>query len=190
MYCKNYKILDLFDKGSEGIIYLFEKNKKKYLGKTPIKKKEEEISLIMSEKVGPKIYDFINCNIENINGKTMIMEKLEGIDLFRYLDENDNIFIENENDIIVKKLVEKIKTMHKLDYCHNDLYTPNIFLILKDNKIIDVKIIDFGKSTKKTNDLMYNDYKMLINYIYENHSYITDKIEPLLYTLEQQMEEL
>lgn len=191
MYCNNYKFLKLYDKGADGRVYLCEKNKIKYLAKTPIKKKEEKISKIMSEIVGPKIYDVFDCNIKELkeNGIFMIMEKLQGVDLYRYFDENEDIFIE-EDDIIINKLFEKIEKMHTLGYCHNDLFTSNIFLIIKNNKVIDLKIIDFGKSRKKTKDLIYNDYKMLYNYIIENNYLILDRIEPLINILEEKIEEL
>lgn len=190
MICNNYKFIKLYDKGADGRVYLCEKNKKEYLAKTPIKKREEKISKIMSEVVGPKIYETLNCNIKEIkeNGTFMIMEKLEGVELYRYLDEIE-IFIEDD-DIIIKKLIEKIEKMHKLGYCHNDLFTSNIFLIIKNKKVIDVKIIDFGKSSKKTKELMYNDYKMLHDYIIENNFIILDRIEPLVNILEEKFQEL
>ena len=188
MICKKYKFIELYDKGSQGEIYLCKKNNKKYLAKVPVKKKEEKISNIMSEKIGAKIYETINCNINKIKGRVMIMEKLEGINLDRFLNEFED-FMEDD-DIIVELLINKIEEMHKLGYCHNDLYPSNIYLIIKDNKVKDIKIIDFGKSSKKTKELMKEDYNMLLEFIYDNYPHIIDMIQPLLLKLEENMEKI
>lgn len=181
MNCNNYKFLELFDQGAEGKIYLCEKNKKKYLAKVPVKSKEEKISNIMSEKVGPKIYESFDC--KEPKGRIMIMEKLEGVNLDKFLDEFEG-FMEDD-DILVELLLIKIKEMHDLNYSHNDLYPSNIYLIMKNNKIIDVKIIDFGKSSKKTKESMKQDYVTLIEFIYSNYPYILDMIQPLILKLEE-----
>lgn len=190
MNCSSkYKIIKMIDQGSNGRIYMAKKKNKEFLIKVPIKKKEGKISKIMSDIVGPKIYDIYECNNKEINenGTFMVMEKLEGIDLNRYFEENDNIFINND-DILIKLLIDKIKKMHELNYCHNDLTSSNIFLIMKNNKILDIKIIDFGEAKIKTKHCMYNDYNTLYNSIITFAIHIIDNIEPLILEIEENME--
>lgn len=186
MICNNYKFLELFDKGSQGEIYLCKKNKKKYLAKVPVKSKEEKISNIMSETVGPKIYETFDC--KKPKGRVMIMEKLEGVNFDRFLDEYEEMM--EEDDILIDLLSNKIKEMHNLNYSHNDLYPSNIYIIMKNNQVKDVKIIDFGKSSKKTKESMKEDYNLLLEFIYDNYSYINDMIQPLLLRLEEDMEKV
>lgn len=198
-----YKILS--DKkikgGAQGAVYLTIRGNKEYLTKNPVNKKEAEISFIMSDKIGPKIYDIYQCkNLEDtkkitknnkklkIKGRFMVMEKLEGLDLNDYLEED--IFIEDDEKWI-NTLINKIKKMHKLGYQHNDLTTSNIFIIFdKVNEVKDVKIIDFGRTRKLTKKGDINDYKTLLTSLETFGSHIADKIEPLIYTIEEELQKL
>jgi serine/threonine protein kinase len=203
--CKTqYKILSQkkFGEGAQGAVYLTIKGKKEFLTKNPVSKKESDISKIMSSKVGPKIYDIYECktleqtkNITKngdklkIKGRFMVMEILKGMDLDDYI--NEDIFIEDDAKWI-NILINKIKKLHKLGYYHNDLSTSNVFLIFdKINEIKDVKIIDFGKTkkiTKKTDKL--NDYQTLLDAINMFGSHISDKIQPLIYIIDDEIESL
>jgi len=197
-----YKILsnEIIGFGAQGSIYLTIKdNKKKYVTKNPVGKKEAEISKILSG-IGPKIYDIYECKtleetkkITNDGkklkdkGRFIVMEKLTGLDLNDYIQEED-IFIEDD-DKWVNDLIKKIRRLHKMGYHHNDLTTSNIFVVFnKVNKVKDIKIIDFGHTKKVTKKGEEDDYKTLLGSLNTFGSHILDKIQPLVYAVEEELE--
>lgn len=195
-----YKILPnkKLGEGAQGAVYLTIKNKKEYVTKNPVSKKEAELSKIMSG-IGPKIYDIYECKtLEetkditvnrkklNFKGRFMVMEKLTGLDLNDYIQEE--IFIEDD-DKFVGDLIKKIKKMHKLGYHHNDLSTSNVFIVFdKINKVKDVRIIDFGNTKKITKKGEKDDFKTLLESLNTFGSHVTDKIQPLIYAIEDELE--
>ena len=78
--------------------------------------------------------------------------------------------------------------MHKLGWHHGDLYAQNIFVIFNKNKIIDIKIIDFGnvKSLKYINYI--EDFKDLLNTVKRFGKYNLDNIRELINILEEEVE--
>ena len=201
----SYKIIpnQIIGSGAHGSIYLTMKDKKKkYVTKNPVNKKEAEISKIMSGTIGPKIYDLYECktyndtknitsNGEKIKekGRFMVMEKLSGLDLNDYLQEED-IFI-NDDDKLISLLMNKISKLHKKGFHHNDLTTSNIFIIYdKINKIKDIKIIDFGETKKITKEGELDDYNTLLDSINTFGVHVMDKIEPLVFEIEDKIEEI
>ena len=210
-----YKILPnkIIGYGNQGYIFLTCKKTKEfcnYVTKIPVTDLEIEVSKIMSrEKIkgstlGPKIYEIFECknkkDTKNItidgkvlqkniitNGgkcKCMVMEKLEGMDL-AHVVEDPNIYIEKE---ICDLIIRKIRKMHKLGWHHGDLYAQNIFVILNKNKIIDIKIIDYGhaKNLKYINYI--EDFKDLLNTVRRFGQYNLDNIRELINTLEEEVE--
>jgi len=201
----SYKIIpnQIIGSGAQGSIYLTVKNKnKKYVTKNPVSKKEVEISKKLSGTIGPKIYDIYECkkykDTKNITsngeimkekGRFMVMEKLLGLDLNDYLQEED-LFIE-DNDKLISLLMNKISKLHKKGFHHNDLTTSNIFIIYdKINKIKDIKIIDFGHTKKITKDGELDDYNTLLESINTFGSHVMDKIEPLVFEIEDKIEKI
>ena len=195
-----YKILPnkIIGQGAQGAVYLTMKNKKEYLTKNPVSKKEATISKIMSG-IGPKIYDIYECKslteTKNITqngeklkfkGRFIVMEKLNGLDLDDYIQED--IFIEDD-DKWVSDLIKKIRNMHKLGYSHNDLSASNVYIIFNEvNKVKDVRIIDFGNSKKVTKSSEKEDYSTLLNSLYTFGPLVTDRMQPLLYAIEEELE--
>ena len=138
-----------FDKiigsGHQGSIY---ETNKQFVTKYPVSEKEIKASQEMSNIIGPKIIKVIKTKTFNetkklslnnkeikLKGNFMIMERLNGLDLNYYIQEED-VFIEDDA-FWIQELVIKIKKMHKLGYHHNDLTTSNIFIIFNEiNKVI------------------------------------------------------
>ena len=198
-----YKIIagEVIGSGAQGSVYLTVKNKKKkYVTKNPVSKKEADISKILSGKIGPKVYDIYECktfddtkNITNDGkkikekGRFMVMEKLSGLDLNDYIQEEE-LFIEDD-DIIISLIINKIKKMHKLGYHHNDLTTSNVYIIFnKVNKVKDIKIIDFGRTKKITKKGEIDDYETLLESLTTFGIHILDRIQPLMYAIEEELE--
>ena len=192
-----------FDKiigtGANGDIY---ETNNDFLTKYPVSEKEIKISKKLSNIIGPKIEKVIKTKTFNetkkislnnkeikLKGNFMIMEKLNGLDLNDYIQE-EGVFIEDD-DYWVKDLVMKIKKMHKLGYHHNDLTTSNIFIIYnKVNKVIGVRIIDFGETKPITKKGKIDDYKTLLQSIETFGFYLQDKLQPLIYALDEELEKL
>jgi serine/threonine protein kinase len=191
-----------FDKiigtGHNGDVYETNKN---FLTKHPVSEKEIKISKKLSNIIGPNIVKVIKTKTFNetkkislnnkeikLKGNFMIMEKLNGSDLNDYIQED--IFIEDD-DYWVKDLVMKIKKMHELGYHHNDLTTSNVFIIYnKVNKVIGVRIIDFGETKPITKKGKIDDYKTLLQSIETFGFYLQDKLQPLIYALDEELEKL
>ena len=196
-----YKIISnkKIGEGAQGAVYLTIRGKKEYLTKNPVSKKEIELSKLMNG-IGPKVYDDYECktleqtkNITKdgkklkLKGRFMVMEKLNGLDLDEYIQE-EGVFIEDDDKWVIT-LMNKIKKMHKLGYYHNDLSTSNVFLVFdKINEIKDVKIIDFGNTKKLTKKGEESDYQTLLDSLYIFGSHVVDNIQPLLYELEDKLE--
>ena len=197
-----YKIIPnkKFGEGAQGAVYLTVRGKKEYLTKNPVSKKELELSKLL-KSVGPKIYDDYECktleDTKNITtdgkklkykGRFMVMEKLKGLDLDEYIQE-EGVFIEDDDKWVIT-LINKIQKLHKLGYYHNDLSAANVFIIHNEiNKVEDVKIIDFGNTKKLTKKGEEEDYKTLYESLNTFGSHVLDNIQPLLYELEDRLEQ-
>jgi serine/threonine protein kinase len=65
------------------------------------------------------------------------------VDLYEYITEKGPL-----DEIIVRRIIcillDVLKTIHTAGVIHRDLKPDNIMIKLKNNKIIDLKLIDFG----------------------------------------------
>jgi hypothetical protein len=144
-----------------------------------LKQKLDEIKISKiagKHNIGPKIYkNKIIFNSFNASFYCLTyMEYIEGITFNKYKNSlnksNDMI---NKINAIIKT---KKKLLHKLGFMHNDLHGENIIINIKNNKIIYVYIIDFGRS-KKINNMNnyyinnYKNYELKLNY-FINKKYI------------------
>lgn len=184
---ENYKIKELLNYGTYGSIYNVESinGDQKYVIKfvniydnNAIKfKKEYNIAnLFSNNNIGPKIYAAGLCTDKNENGYIgyIIMEKWD-TDLNSIWSKNKkvtNFLIKDLTDCVcnfpkelIIKLKQLIEKIHKLGYIHYDINPKNILLKIKDNKIYDICIADFGFTNKigkeKQNNLtdkQYYDY--------------------------------
>ena len=85
----------------------------------------------------------------------------------------------------------KIKKMHEMGYHHNDLTTSNIFIIFNEiNKVIGVRIIDFGLVNKITKNGQKDDFETLLESLNTFGIHVSDKIQPLIYLIEEVIESI
>ncbi len=98
-------------------------------------KNELQISQIAGDnRIGPKIYKGILCNKTGM----IFMEKLEGIEFFKYIRET---LPNNPNEVknITEKIFKKINDLHKIGYDHLDTHGGNIWV----NKDKSVYLLDY-----------------------------------------------
>lgn len=78
----------------------------------------------------------------------IIMEHIVGMDLFKFISKNPNVFQTNPalTLFVIKEIVSGIKDMHASGVVHADIKVENIFIGVDENRITCVKIIDFGLS--------------------------------------------
>ena len=137
---------------------------------------ELKISKIAGKyKIGPKIYK--NEIVYNIfNGNIFFltyMEYIEGITFQKY-NEDKNKSVEDINKI--KKIIKiKKNLLHKLGFIHDDFHKGNIMIKIKNNKIIDVYIIDYGLSKKIDNMNSINEYNNNSNIFNKKLNYFIKK---------------
>ncbi|EPZ34888.1 kinase-like protein [Rozella allomycis CSF55] len=86
-----------------------------------------------------KIHDVFKTN----DYICLVMEYIDGGELFNYVADNDGLSAFEAKDIF-HQLVRAIKYMHSIDLVHRDLKLENILLLMSPKKRLLVKIIDFG----------------------------------------------
>ena len=86
--------------------------------------------------------------IENTENFYIVMEYVEGGELFNYIVEHEKLE-EKEASFFFAQLIYGIKEIHKQKICHRDMKPEN--LLLANNNLI--KIIDFGLSNEYTDYL-------------------------------------
>lgn len=89
---------------------------------------------------------YANTKTGNASAIYIIMEYIEGINLFNYIEDNyaldSSVYINNVLSII-KHLAKAIEELHNIDIIHNDIKLENIMLI-EQNKQVNIKLIDYG----------------------------------------------
>jgi|GEM_PF-5336238 len=122
----------------------------KFLKKQNQDYREEELVRFENEIMG--IYKIHHPNINKIfeidtydNHTFVVMEYIEGITLLEYLENGKKL---NYNDIIniIYKICNGLEVAHRNGSIHKNLNPQNILLILKGDKIEEVKITNFGFS--------------------------------------------
>ena len=155
----DYKITDkIIGKGISGVVKIAirKTDKKKFAVKIPVSAEELRISLIMSSAgIAPKVEDFFTNKNNKLN---IIMELLQGLELTNFIEETDIIISKTQS----QNLIKKIELFHKKGMIHNDLGTINVFVKLKNDKIEDIILIDFGKSIALTEKNAKRDYINLL----------------------------
>ena len=178
-YLLNEKIL--LGAGAYGTVYKLLNNmvvkiENVYSSLSSIKNKFNEIKISKiagKYKIGPKVYKneiFYNIFDSQIYFLTYI-EYIEGVTFAKY---NNDKKESPENINKITKIINKKKNLlHKLGFIHYDFHKGNIMIKIKDNKIIDVYIIDFGLSKKINNMNAINNYDY--NILKEKLNYFIQK---------------
>jgi serine/threonine protein kinase len=80
---------------------------------------------------------------ENQDQIQIVMEELNGGDLFSYLQERKFIVTEARAKQIIHQIATAIYYMHKFGIAHRDLKPENILMVDKSDDS-DIKLVDFG----------------------------------------------
>ncbi len=128
--------------------------------------------------VGPKIYNHFICKTDIGYYHIIYMENIKNsITLTDWLKKKRS---ENSKKLILDKIEEKIKILHKNNIIHHDIYGDNILIIKKPK--IDIKIIDYGISynsktlIEKEKYIEYKNLKFLLNIRVSITDYIINKL--------------
>jgi len=108
----------------------------------------------------------------------LMMEKIIGITFREFLKYKHDISLKYK---IVKELVEGLKNIHKLGYCHKDFHDENIIITTNYH----VKIIDFGCTQIISEDGLYDDYIYLYMHIAHLLFEIDAEIDEVLYVTDE-----
>ena len=82
---------------------------------------------------------------ENIDHIYIVMELLEGGDLFTYLEKRKFVIPEKTASRIIHSLAAGLFYLHSYGVVHRDMKPENVLMVSKDENS-DVKIVDFGLS--------------------------------------------
>lgn len=139
-----YIVVDLLGQGANGIVYLVERDNKKFAMKVIDDKKSKEITLL--ETIGVKDNVVGSIEIVDLVDKRVgiIMTYIEGITLEQLIYSETDIPIPLIKHIM-KQLVNGVKECHDSDVYHMDLKPSNIMI----DKDANVFIVDFGSAMKK-----------------------------------------
>ena len=162
---EKYIIKEKKGKGGFGKAYVIcnRENQEEFVAKCNIKPEDEEsfkeeikVLTELNKSKNPNIIKLIESgetNIEHANheGETtyMILEYAKNRELFDYIGYARKGFGETFGKIIFKKILNGMRTIHELGYCHKDLSLSNIFL----DENYEPKIADFGTAMKNRDDL-------------------------------------
>lgn len=81
----------------------------------------------------------------------IIMEYLEGMDLFNFIKENPTFFINNPKIfwVVIESILHGLVYLHSQGIAHMDIKPENVFLLLdNEGNIIGVKLVDLGLAIK------------------------------------------
>ncbi len=118
-------------------------------------KKETEVAKLMGENdIGPKVYEFIIKQFQNIIMSVVVMEKYE-MDLDEMTIAKKLTKIQAEN--IIKQLENKVNRMHEMGYAHCDLKMANIVVNNISSDDPRIALIDFGFTMHETEESVFSE---------------------------------
>jgi serine/threonine protein kinase len=106
---------------------------------------EIKLGIYLNSPLICKVYGYA----EDDEAYYIIMEYLEGMDLYEYIRNNPFIFSNNPEYFwfVVTMILNGITYLHSMNIVHMDIKPENIFILLDNKgKIIGVKLIDLGLS--------------------------------------------
>lgn len=122
-----------------------------------LKRVSNEIEILkkLSSQYVVQIKDVIHSKT-----KLYIVTEKGGSDLFNFFDEHPNGVPESWAYEIIVGLLDALLHCHKHMVCHRDLKPENILLVFDCNaaKLIDLKLCDFGLSTRYQNKQLFTDF--------------------------------
>ena len=137
------QIESILGQGLDGEIvrYSNKKDNTKGVLKIPRNDLTQEINILSKLAPHPNIVAF-NGTQRTTKGDGILLEYLEGRDLFSLMGEEDNLYESQARDIL-RQVLSGIQSLHAQGVVHRDIKLENIFVSTKSS----VKILDFGLST-------------------------------------------
>lgn len=108
-------------------------------------------------------YFFVNKN----NSYFYIIEKYD-IDLYTYIKKKKDPFDDNELMYIIKFLSKIIYLIHDIGIIYADIKLENIIVNIENNKINDIKLIDFDVSLFDNLPTEFSDFEFKIQKLLKN----------------------
>lgn len=149
----NFTLIEKIGEGGFSEVYKAKDNTGKYVAKNDflaikILNLYSNSNVIDNEKnICMKLNDIDNNNIikfydylEYDNKLYIYMEYINGIELFDYITDTNNVLTDNEIKQIIIQMINALNFLHAEDISHGDIKLEN-FMITSDNQII---LIDFG----------------------------------------------
>ncbi|KAI6654576.1 Phosphorylase b kinase gamma catalytic chain, skeletal muscle/heart isoform [Oopsacas minuta] len=151
----------IIGQGLDGEIVRFSKKKDNTKGvlKIPRHDLTHEIEILSKLIPHQNIVTF-NGVQRTKRGEGILLEHLEGQDLFSMLEEENNLYESIAKDIL-RQILTAIKSIHSQNIVHRDIKLENIFVSPK----CSVKLLDFGLSETISDDISLTELSGTPSYI-------------------------
>jgi serine/threonine protein kinase len=160
---KSFRLDKILGKGSFGTVYqaIHLPTGKSCVVKVILKLSQDIRDMAVNEaQVGMSVVSECVCKTfayaEDGENVFIIMEHIEGMDLYEFIEKRPNIFQSNPCLFLFvsQKIAQGIKDFHHAGFVHADIKPENVFIGLSPDKtqITCVKLIDFGLS-KSTSEI-------------------------------------
>ena len=160
-----YVLLDLIGKGGMGSVYRAENlmtreplaikfmNVEFVEDKIHVERFKREIETLKSIRHPNvvNIYDWFIPEKGEDRKPFLVMEFLEGKPLSEILKKRKKLTC-NETITIMLQVLDGLECAHQKDIIHRDLGPPNVFLIHSSDKMVRVKLLDFGLAKPISSD--------------------------------------
>jgi serine/threonine protein kinase len=135
-------LMQHLDSGQHYAVKVIKKRDPKEDAKT---RNESKLGMILDSEHVCKVHKYH----EDKNHFYIIMDYLQGMDLFDFIRKNPKFFMTNPKAfwLVVKSILQGLAYLHSQGIAHFDIKPENVFLLLDDiGNIIGVKLIDLGLS--------------------------------------------
>ena len=151
----------ILGQGLDGEIVKYSKKKDNSKGviKIPRNDLTQEIDILSKLTPHPNIVAF-NGTQRTVKGDGILLEYLEGRDLFSLLEEEETLFESQARDIL-RQVLSAVQSLHSQGVVHRDIKLENVFISTKSS----VKVLDFGLSTFVTEDTSLSELSGTPSYL-------------------------
>ena len=128
---------------------------------------------IVSTLDHPNIAKFYQI-VQSSNNACFISELIAGGELYSYIAQQEKL-TEDEAALVIYYLLEAVSYLHRCGIVHRDIKPENVLIETDDNRITNVKIIDFGLSKATLPHQLLTDQCGTLSYVAPevlvNHGY-------------------
>ena len=160
-FLDEYTIEAVIGQGLDGEIVRFSKKRDQTKGvlKIPRHNLSHEIEILSKIIPHPNIIAF-NGVQHTKKGDGILLEHLEGQDLFSMLEEENNFYESKAKDIL-RQILTAVQALHSQNIVHRDIKLENIHVSTKGS----VKLLDFGLSEAVSDDVSLMELSGTPSYI-------------------------